>query len=120
MNKSCPVFALAALLAGTSILAQDATTDKLQTAKASPEHEFLKRFVGEWDCDGEGYIEPGKPPIRIRSTMKGYMIGDFWAVIDVRPSRHRGDREVRERALEVRHVPLHHRGRFCVGQGPAE
>lgn len=53
-------------------------------AKPSPEHKFLERFVGDWECESEAYFEPGKPPLVCKGTMTGRMIGGFWATVDVR------------------------------------
>ena len=50
-------------------------------ARPRPEHKFLKRFVGEWECTTEAFIEPGKSETT-KGTMTGHMIGDFWVVID--------------------------------------
>ena len=46
-----------------------------------PEHEFLKRFVGEWECTTETSFGPGKS-VTTKGTMSGHMIGNFWVVID--------------------------------------
>ena len=48
------------------------------------EHEFLKQFAGTWDCDGESFIEPGQALMKMKSSMTGHMIGNFWAVVVVR------------------------------------
>ncbi len=48
------------------------------------EHEFLRQFVGVWACDGEAFIEPGKPPTKVKSSMTGHLIGNFWAIVVVK------------------------------------
>ena len=63
------------------VVAQD---DLPEPQKAAAEHKFLKQFVGEWECENEAYLEPGKPPLRMESTMTAHMIGDFWVVVDVK------------------------------------
>ena len=55
---------------------------KPESATAAAGHEFLKRFVGEWDCESEAFIEPDKPT-KSKATMTGHMLGNFWAVVVV-------------------------------------
>lgn len=57
---------------------------KPEVPKASPDHEFLKRFVGEWDCETEATFAPGQPPVKSKGSMTGRMIGDFWAIVVVK------------------------------------
>lgn len=52
-----------------------------QPVKPRPEHEFLKRFVGEWIRTTETPFRPGKS-VTTKGTMTGQMIGNFWVVID--------------------------------------
>lgn len=47
------------------------------------EHQFLKRFVGEWECKNEAFMEPGQPPVISIGQMTGKMVGDFWAIVVV-------------------------------------
>jgi len=54
-----------------------------QMPKPVAEHQVLKNFVGEWDCEMESFMEPGKPT-KHKSTVSGKMVGDFWAAIDVK------------------------------------
>lgn len=49
--------------------------------KPRPEHEFLKRFVGEWEVTTETLFRPGKS-VTTKGMMTGQMIGNFWVVID--------------------------------------
>lgn len=60
-----------------------AQESKPQTPPGTPEHEFLQKFAGEWDCDTELFMEPGKPATKSRSQMSGRMIGNFWAIIRI-------------------------------------
>ena len=46
----------------------------------SKEHEWLKRFVGEWRMEGECVMEPGKPPMKSGGTEKVRMLGDLWMI----------------------------------------
>ena len=58
-----------------------AEPNRPQLAKTRPEHEFLKQFVGEWECTTEVSIGPGKS-VTTQGTMTAHMIGNFWVVID--------------------------------------
>jgi hypothetical protein len=78
---SCVVGPLAIMLAGTILWAQDSQP---QLPKPTKEHEFLKQFVGNWDCVVEAHMEPGKPPTKSTSTLSGQMIGNLWAVVVVK------------------------------------
>ena len=46
-----------------------------------PEHQFLKRFVGEWECTTRTSFGRGKS-VTTKGTMTGHRIGNFWVVID--------------------------------------
>lgn len=52
-----------------------------RAVRPRPEHEFLKRFVGEWECTTEAFFGPGKSATT-KGTMTAHMIGNFWVVID--------------------------------------
>jgi len=47
--------------------------------KPTAEHQLLKSFVGEWDCEMES-MDP-KNPMKHKCTMSGKMIGDYWASV---------------------------------------
>ena len=65
MTKS-PVVTALLLFAGSGIVvAQEATPEVPEVAK---EHQFLKQFVGEWECEGQAFVEPGKPPVKSRAN----------------------------------------------------
>jgi len=59
--------ALTVIICAGTVVAQDEKPD----VPEAKEHEFLKQFVGAWGCDGEAFIEPGKPPTRVKSRMTG-------------------------------------------------
>jgi hypothetical protein len=56
---------------------------KPEPAATAAGHEFLKRFVGEWDCESEVLVAPDKP-MKSKATMTGHMIGNYWAVVVVK------------------------------------
>lgn len=48
--------------------------------EAVKEHEWLKRFVGEWTYEGSCPGEPGKEPMKFSGREVVRMIGDLWIV----------------------------------------
>ena len=47
---------------------------------AVKEHEWLKRFVGQWDVVSEGSTGEGQPPIKGKAVMNSSMLGELWVV----------------------------------------
>ncbi|MEX0713880.1 MAG: DUF1579 family protein [Pirellulales bacterium] len=46
------------------------------------EHEWLGQLAGEWETEGEAFLEPGKPPIKCQGTESARRIGGFWIVAE--------------------------------------
>jgi hypothetical protein len=44
------------------------------------EHEWLRKFVGEWESDIEMHMEPGKPAMKLKGSSRDRMIGGFWLI----------------------------------------
>lgn len=44
------------------------------------EHEWLKKFAGEWETATEINMEPGKPPMKATGNETVKMVGGFWVV----------------------------------------
>jgi hypothetical protein len=44
------------------------------------EHEWLKRFVGEWKMEGQCMMGPDKPAEKSRGTERVRMLGDLWLI----------------------------------------
>jgi Protein of unknown function (DUF1579) len=74
----------------TEATAEKRTTD-VKSAEGQPafqmpqptkEHEWLKRFVGEWESDVEVNM-PGQPTMTHKGTESAKMVGGFWTVIDI-------------------------------------
>lgn len=55
-----------------------------QMAEPQAEHKWLQKLVGEWTCEGEGVMEPGKPPVKFTSTESVRSIGGLWIVAEGR------------------------------------
>ncbi len=47
---------------------------------AVKEHEWLKKFVGQWDVVSEGSLGEGQPPIKGKAVMNSSMLGKLWVV----------------------------------------
>jgi hypothetical protein len=76
---------LAVWLAVLPVLAQDkpAETDQQKAMAAymkmgavTENHEFLKKYAGNWDCQVKGWMAPGQPPTVSRGSFLGEMILD--------------------------------------------
>ena len=67
---------LALLSSATVTLAQEPP----QMPPPVKEHEWLKKFLGEWDSDVEVIMAPGQPAIKGKSTESARSIGGFWIV----------------------------------------
>lgn len=78
---SLKLCAVAVIACAGFLAAQD---QKPEPPKVASGHEFLKRFVGEWDGETEAFMEPGKPPTKSKGSMTGQMIGELWASILVK------------------------------------
>src|SRR5262245_49980043 len=46
------------------------------------EHEWLKQLTGEWECECEASLGPGKPPLKSKGTESVRMVGGFWVVAE--------------------------------------
>ena len=44
------------------------------------EHQWLQKLVGEWTCEGEAIMEPGKPPTKWKGTESVRSLGGFWTL----------------------------------------
>jgi hypothetical protein len=46
------------------------------------EHQWLQKLVGEWTCDFEATMEPGKPPEKSTGTESVRSLGGLWIVAE--------------------------------------
>jgi hypothetical protein len=42
------------------------------------EHQWLQKLVGEWTCEGEATMGPGKPPVQWKATESVRSLGGVW------------------------------------------
>lgn len=57
---------------------------ELELPPPTPEHEWLLRFVGNWDAQIEMLGAPEQPPMKTRGTETARMVGGYWLVSDGR------------------------------------
>jgi hypothetical protein len=80
MKKTIVV--LAVLLVVVQALAQEnqpsaqqqkAMEAYMKMGAVTENHEFLKKYVGGWDCQVKGWMAPGQPPTVSRGSLQGEM-----------------------------------------------
>jgi hypothetical protein len=79
MKKTIVLLALCLALA--PLLAQDKPDAERQKAMdaymkagaVTENHEFLKKYAGNWDCQVKGWMAPGQPPAVSQGTFVGEM-----------------------------------------------
>jgi hypothetical protein len=54
------------------------------------EHQWLQKLVGEWTCEGEAAMEPGKPPEKWKATESVRSLGGLWVLAEGRSEMHEG------------------------------
>ncbi len=64
------------ILAAQALCAQEVP----MMSGAEKEHQWLKKFVGEWDVVSQSPGGEGQPPVSIESVMKSSMLGELWLV----------------------------------------
>ena len=83
MKKTMMIMAL--LLVVLPLLAQEQTLSAEQQkamdvyvkmGAVTENHEFLKKYAGNWDCQVKGWTAPGQPPTVSRGSFQGEMILD--------------------------------------------
>jgi hypothetical protein len=73
LSAICAVFVLA--------LPQYASAQEMpEMPKPQKEHEFLQKFVGEWESVGKGVMAEGQEPVECNATATTRMLGDFWMI----------------------------------------
>lgn len=51
-------------------------------AEPQAEHAWLQKLVGEWTSEGEGVMEPDKPPVKYKGTESVRSLGGLWIVAE--------------------------------------
>lgn len=68
------------------------------------EHQWLKKFVGQWSTTSKASMGPNLPPMECSGTIESRMIGEFWVV--------------NEMQSDVQGTPM--RGLQTIGYDPAK
>lgn len=55
---------------------QKAMEAYMKMGAVTENHEFLKKYAGNWDCQVKGWMAPGQPPTVSRGSFHGEMILD--------------------------------------------
>lgn len=61
-------------------IAQVSGQEMPEMPKPVKEHEFLHKFVGEWESTGKSIATEGMPAMEWKGTAKARMLGGFWVV----------------------------------------
>lgn len=75
MRKIAIAGFMAAVLAVSAVVVAEDAPDLLAPTK---EHAWLHQLAGQWEADTEVWAEPGKPPLKLKSTENTRRIGGFW------------------------------------------
>lgn len=75
--------------------------EEMKMPEPVQQHQWLERFVGEWECEGECYMDPAKPE-KITGSEKTYRLGKFWVVTKGKGTM--GDKEM-EHVLTLGYDP---------------
>jgi hypothetical protein len=74
------MLAIATLFVGW--MAAGIAAQEPQMPKPQKEHEWLKKFVGNWDADIEAVMAPGTPAMKWKGTESVRAIGGFWIMTE--------------------------------------
>jgi hypothetical protein len=55
---------------------QQAMEAYMKAGAPGENHEFLKKYAGDWDCQVKGWMAPGQPPVASAGVFHGAMILD--------------------------------------------
>lgn len=79
--KTLTLFALTCF---ASALTAQEMPEMPEMPRPAAEHEWLERFVGEWESDVRVYMDPDAPPMEVTVNESFRSIGGFWVVGDMR------------------------------------
>lgn len=61
-------------------LVQKIQAQEIPNSEPTKEHEFLKKFVGQWEVKSKGSAGEGQDAVVMTGTMDSKMFGRFWLV----------------------------------------
>jgi hypothetical protein len=68
----------------TSVTSPPETPSCMEVPPPTKEHQWLRRFEGDWDSEIEIYIAPNQPPIKSKGVDHAYLLGGFWLISEGR------------------------------------
>jgi len=77
-------YLVAVLLVGIAGVGVMAVQEPAEMPKPEKEHAWLKQLAGEWDAESEVTMGPGAPPMKLKGTESGRMLGDKWLVSEIK------------------------------------
>lgn len=74
------------LTAAASLAFCDASAAQAPPQFAGPEkeHQWLQKFVGQWETEAKASMGPDQPPMECKGTMNARMLGGFWLVSEIK------------------------------------
>ncbi len=64
-----------------TLKAQDAMPQMPQPTK---EHQWLKKFVGQWTVKHQGQMGPDQPPMEMQGSIESRDLGGFWVINELK------------------------------------
>lgn len=78
MKRFIQLSGLLAMLGAIGVSVSSAD-DGFELPGPTPEHAWVQQLVGEWEVEGECFMEPGQPPVKSKGRETSRAIGEFWA-----------------------------------------
>lgn len=63
-----------------SLCSSLAAQEQPEFPQPSKEHQWLEKFVGEWEVTSSGSMGPEQPAMECAGTITSHMLGGFWVV----------------------------------------
>ena len=54
----------------------------MKPSTALPQHDWLRRLIGEWTSETTFAMEPGKPPSTVHGAETVRALGDIWIILE--------------------------------------
>ena len=84
MKKMAIAVFVVAMMAGAGVDWLRAQQDMPPMPEPTKEHQWLNQLAGEWETEAEIFMEPGKPPMKVKGAESSKMVGGFWYVGNVK------------------------------------
>jgi len=81
-NRFALAGVVAAALAASAVVLADAQVP--ESPPPTPQHQWLKQLIGEWETVSEMSLGPGQDPIRCTGTETVRPFGEFWVISEMK------------------------------------